>query len=46
MENPVVMDQPRSNISSQGEVPHVPSGMSNIYPFEDGKIDTTIISIC
>ncbi|XP_073333050.1 tyrosine-protein kinase RYK isoform X5 [Pagrus major] len=25
MENPVVMNQPRSNISSQGEVPYVPS---------------------
>lgn len=29
MENPVAMDQPRSNISTQGEVPRVPSGLSN-----------------
>uniref|UniRef100_A0A3Q3WJP5 Tyrosine-protein kinase RYK n=1 Tax=Mola mola TaxID=94237 RepID=A0A3Q3WJP5_MOLML len=38
MENPVAMNQPRSNISSQGEVPHVPS-VFRVDLFCSGKVD-------
>lgn len=31
VENPVAMNPPRSNISSQGEVPRVPSGSSRLF---------------
>ncbi|XP_041791435.1 tyrosine-protein kinase RYK isoform X3 [Chelmon rostratus] len=38
MENPVAMNQPRSNISSQGEVPRVPS-VFRVDLFCSGKVD-------
>uniref|UniRef100_A0A4W6DEK5 receptor protein-tyrosine kinase n=1 Tax=Lates calcarifer TaxID=8187 RepID=A0A4W6DEK5_LATCA len=38
VENPVAMNQPRSNISSQGEVPHVPS-VFRVDLFCSGKVD-------
>uniref|UniRef100_A0A671TPF0 Tyrosine-protein kinase RYK n=1 Tax=Sparus aurata TaxID=8175 RepID=A0A671TPF0_SPAAU len=38
MENPIVMDQPQSNISSQGEVPHVPS-VFRVDLLCSGKVD-------
>ncbi|XP_034736320.1 tyrosine-protein kinase RYK isoform X2 [Etheostoma cragini] len=38
MDNPVAMNQPRSNISSQGEVPHVPS-VFRVDLFCSGKVD-------
>ncbi|XP_077963737.1 tyrosine-protein kinase RYK isoform X2 [Gasterosteus aculeatus] len=38
MENPVAMDQPRSNISTQGEVPRVPS-VFRVDLLCSGKVD-------
>uniref|UniRef100_A0A8D3D4L6 receptor protein-tyrosine kinase n=1 Tax=Scophthalmus maximus TaxID=52904 RepID=A0A8D3D4L6_SCOMX len=38
VENPVAMNQPRSNISNQGEVPHVPS-VFRVDLFCSGKVD-------
>ncbi|XP_069378610.1 tyrosine-protein kinase RYK isoform X2 [Paralichthys olivaceus] len=38
VENPVAMNQPRSNISSQGEVPHVPS-VFRVDLFCSGEVD-------
>ncbi|XP_032382141.1 tyrosine-protein kinase RYK isoform X2 [Etheostoma spectabile] len=38
MDNPVAMNQPRSNISSQGEVPRVPS-VFRVDLFCSGKVD-------
>ncbi|XP_028259005.1 tyrosine-protein kinase RYK isoform X3 [Parambassis ranga] len=38
MENPVALNQPRVNISSQGEVPHVPS-VFRLDVFCSGKVD-------
>ncbi|XP_053286581.1 tyrosine-protein kinase RYK isoform X3 [Pleuronectes platessa] len=38
VENPVAMDQPRSNISIQGEVPHVPS-VFRVDLFCSGDVD-------
>ncbi|XP_075880466.1 tyrosine-protein kinase RYK isoform X2 [Nelusetta ayraudi] len=37
-ENPATMNQPRSNISSQGEVPHLPS-VFRVDLFCSGKVD-------
>ncbi|XP_024908703.1 tyrosine-protein kinase RYK isoform X2 [Cynoglossus semilaevis] len=38
VENPIAMNQPRSNISTQGELPHVPS-VFRVDLFCSGKID-------